>query len=298
MSNGSKRLVVIGEVVWDVYHDSERLGGAPLNFAIHAKRLGHHPALISAVGDDERGRIALERIRELELDMTYLDVTSDYPTGTVKVDLEDAGQPSYRLQRPAAFDASCLSPDRLNTLTDFGASWVYFGTLQNLFTKPKATTLRILRNLPNARKFYDVNLRQDSYSPELLNELLPLADVVKLNEEEMDELEQLCGHKCGGLEAFCREYSRRYGWLAICVTRAERGCALLVGECYVEVEGFRVEVADTVGAGDAFAAAVVHGLSNNWSACEIGAFGNRLGAIVASRRGGAPDWNISELWEL
>jgi fructokinase len=99
-------------------------------------------------------------------------------------------------------------------------------------------------------------------------------------------------------ESFCRSYATRFGWQAVCVTRGSKGCALLLAGQYLELPGYRVKVADTVGAGDAFAAALVHGIQAGWPAREVGDFANRLGALVASRPGGVPAWTASELLEL
>ena len=96
-------------------------------------------------------------------------------------------------------------------------------------------------------------------------------------------------------EAFCRNFASRFGWQAVCVTRGSEGCALFLGGEYVEVPGYQITVADTVGAGDAFAAALVHGISAGWPADKVGDFANRLGAVVASRRGGVPEWSMEDL---
>jgi fructokinase len=146
-------------------------------------------------------------------------------------------------------------------------------------------------------KFYDVNLRPGSDSPDLVRELLQLADVVKLNEEELQRVHEFTGLPAD-VEAFCRKGSDRYGWRAVGVTLGERGCAILSGGQYVESVGHPVDVVDTVGAGDAFAAAFMHGLSQNWPAGEIGAFANRVGALVASRHGAIPDWTLEEAVSL
>jgi fructokinase len=155
----------------------------------------------------------------------------------------------------------------------------------------------LLEALPACSKFYDLNLRPGYDSAELVNELLDHADVVKLNEEELDAV-----HKFADLpptkESFCREGSKRYGWRAVCITLGARGCAMLCGDEYIEAEGHAIDVADTVGAGDAFAAAFLHGLISEWPVKSIAAFANRLGALVASRHSAIPDWTVNEAVEL
>jgi fructokinase len=153
----------------------------------------------------------------------------------------------------------------------------------------------VVERFPHARRFYDINLRRDSYTRDLVASLLELAHVVKLNDVEVGMVGQMFGTPPATLEAFCRGYAAHYGWQAICVTRGSEGCALLMGSEYVEVPGYRITVADTVGAGDAFAAALVHGIQAGWPLGEVGDFANRLGALVASRHGGVPAWTLDEL---
>jgi len=125
-------------------------------------------------------------------------------------------------------------------------------------------------------------------------ELLTHASVVKLNETELDVVQRFAGLPAES-EAFCRAGAERFGWEAACVTFGSRGCAVLAGGDYAEAPGHPVEVADPVGAGDAFAAAFLHGLVSGWRAEEIARFANRLGALVASRPGAIPDWDVGEV---
>ena len=131
---------------------------------------------------------------------------------------------------------------------------------------------------------------------QLVIEMLELADVVKLNEEELCIVRKFT-RLPSEIEAFCREGSKRFGWKAVCVTLGARGCAMLCGEEYVEAVGHAVKVADPVGAGDAFAAAFLHGLISHWPVARIAEFANRVGALVASRHGAIPDWTVKEAAE-
>jgi fructokinase len=151
--------------------------------------------------------------------------------------------------------------------------------------------------LRGATKFYDLNLRPGADSPKLVCKLLQSADVVKVNEEELRRVHEFVGLPLN-IEAFCREGSAQYGWQAVAVTLGDRGCAVLAGGQYVEAAVHAVEVVDTVGAGDAFAAAFVHGLSLSWPTAEIACFANRVGALVASRHGAIPDWSLEEAVKL
>ena len=168
------------------------------------------------------------------------------------------------------------------------------GTLHQAHPAAKALTSRVLEACPRARRFYDINLRRDSYSAPLVEELMLLADVVKLNDAEAAEVGRMSGVPCGTLAQFCRYWSERCGWSAACVTLGAQGCVVLAGEDLAEVPGYAVQVQDAVGAGDAFAAAFLHGLSQGWPAAEIGDFSNRVGALVASRPGAVPNWTLEE----
>jgi fructokinase len=288
------RIVAIGEVLWDLFEDSEKLGGAPFNFAVHAMRLGHNVDFVSAVGDDARGRAVLTHARELGLRAGFIQILPGVATGTVSVRFDSAGQPNFTIHRPAAYDALQLKPADLQRLAAIQADWVYYGTLHQAVPASRAQTKRLVEALPDAKRFYDVNLRRDCYSTGLLAELMPSAHVVKLNEDEAVAIDSLFCRRHGSLSEFTEFWSREFGWTAVAVTRGSSGCAMRVGMDYAEPPGYAVKVADTVGAGDAFAAAFLHGLSQGWNAERIGDFANRVGAVVASRSGGVPRWSMED----
>jgi fructokinase len=287
-------IISIGEVLWDVFEDTEHLGGAAFNFAAHAKILGHSVSFISAVGDDTRGRRVLEKMEALGLSKRFAKHVKGHSTGIVTVNLDNSGQPHFSIHRPAAYDFPHLSEADLGELSSSRPDWIYFGTLFQMSPKAKALTLKVIETNPKARRFYDVNLRENCYEAALVNELMSLATAVKLNDQEADVIQSMYDWSYSSLEDFCRSTARRFGWEGVCVTRGEAGCVLLVADSYVEAKGYKIRVADTVGAGDAFAAAFVHGLGNGWPARELADFANRVGALVASRPGGTPLWTIEE----
>jgi fructokinase len=291
------RPLAVGEVLWDVYPDAMRLGGAPLNFAAHALRMGNAPLLISAVGEDDLGYQAARTIRSLGLDTSLLQRTGYFPTGRAHISLDPHGQAAFRIQRPAAYDAVSLSPDDVGTLRSWRPDWIYFGTLFPSMPQGRAALFEILRLVPDALRFYDVNLRAGFDSPQLVCELLEQADVVKMNQDEMHTIHRYLGLPAD-VGAFCAVASERLGWRAMSVTRGSRGCVVFSGGQLVEDTGCQIEVADTVGAGDAFAAAFLHGLASKWGLREIARFANRVGALVASRPGAIPDWNPTEAASL
>jgi fructokinase len=292
------RIVTIGEILWDVFPDGERLGGAPFNFSAHAVRLGHEVLFLSAVGDDPRGHAALQSAGELGLSTEFLRVTPGAPTGVVSVSLDPEGRPSFTIHRPAAYDHLRLSPEDLDALARFEPHLIYFGTLHQTAPEAKAFTRLVIEACPQARRFYDVNLRPDSYNLILLEELLMLADTVKLNADEAVELSRLFGLPFTSVRKFCEYWSGRCGWEVTAVTLGEKGCAIFGAGEWVEAPGYPVQVSDTVGSGDAFAASLVHGLSKGWPLPQVADLGNRVGALVASRPGAVPPWTLDECQAL
>jgi fructokinase len=284
-------VVVVGEVLWDLFPHAMRLGGAPLNFGAHAVRLGHEVCLVSAVGLDSRGRAASEQIAALGVDTAFLQTTA-LPTGTAVVEVQ-GDRTSFSIPRPAAYDAVSLSDRDIERLRGRQPGWLYYGTLFASTREGRLVLDRLMNGLGNAHRFYDVNLRPGFDSPQLVEELLRHANVVKLNEEEVGRVHGFAGLP-PSTEAFCREGASRYGWKAVAVTRGARGCGVLVNGEYLESAGYPVDVADPVGAGDAFAAAFMHGLGTDRPLEEIAAFANRVGALVASRHGAIPDWTPAE----
>ncbi len=287
-------VVSIGEVLWDIVGQQEHLGGATFNFSAHLSKLGHNVSFISAVGADQRGQRILENMQQLGLSTRYVGEDAVHATGSVTVTLDATRQPSFVLHRPAAYDFPQLTESQFETLLSQPIDWIYFGTLHQMSPDAKALTTRLLERIPDTRRFYDVNLRLDSYTPSLVRELMTRATVVKLNDTEVTQISHMFGRPCDSLEEFCRSYAKTFGWEAVCVTRGSQGCVLLIGDQYCEANGYRIDVADAVGAGDAFAAAFVHGLGSGWPAPQIADFANRVGALVASRSGAIPPWTIEE----
>ena len=287
-------MISIGEVLWDVFGDEEHLGGAAFNFGAHAKILGHSVSFISAIGEDSKGRRVLERMDAMGLTSRFVRQVKDRPTGIVTVNLNSSGQPHFVIHRPAAYDFPELSDLDLRELSSCRPDWIYFGTLFQMSPKAKALTLKVIDANPEARRFYDVNLRENCYEAALVNELMSRATTVKLNDQEVAMIQSMFGWSHRSLEDFCQDTARKFGWAAVCVTRGEEGCVLLIGDNYAEANGYHVRIADTVGAGDAFAAAFVHGMGLGWTAQEVADFANRVGALVASRPGGTPSWTVEE----
>jgi fructokinase len=297
------KIISLGEVLWDILPEAEHLGGAPFNFARHARILGYDVSFISAVGNDDRGRRALELMEQAGLSPRFVCRTSGYPTGIVTVSLNPSLGPQYVIHRPAAYDFPVLDPADLSALLMPPPSWIYFGTLQQMSAPARDLTQRLLDAAPAARRFYDVNLRAGSYTPNLVRTLIQQAHVLKLNHQELPLVQEICrkemcGIECASLEQFCRQIAGAFELETVCVTRGAQGCALLLAGEYVEAGGFPIQVADAIGAGDAFSAVLLHGIRSEWSARRAADFANRVGALVASRPGGTPHWTVTEAMAL
>ncbi len=158
------RIVSIGEILWDVIGPSEYLGGAPLNFAAHAHKLGHEVFLVSAVGDDERGRRALDGLEKCGISTDFVQVIAGKRTGTAEVELDPDGKPMFRIMRPAAYDYVDLSAAEVERIAALQPEWIYFGTLFHNSRHAWNATLRLLDHVSDAKKFYDVNLRDGNWN--------------------------------------------------------------------------------------------------------------------------------------
>ena len=288
------KIVSVGELLWDLFPGAEHLGGAPFNFAAHAARLGHDVTLLTAVGADARGHRAVARLAELGLSDRFVQRIPDQPTGFVSVDICDGDQPGYRIHRPAAYDLVALDDSDYREISKWRPDWIYYGTLHQIDPRGRELTRQLTVRCPEAKRFYDVNLRSDSWTADLVMSLMQTADIVKLNELEACVIGRMLGAGGNSLERLCRKCAEMFRCQAVCVTRGAKGCVLLIAGEYVEADGYAVQVRDAVGAGDAFAAAFLHGLARGWLPDEIADFANRVGALVASREGAVPAWDCEE----
>lgn len=288
---------VIGEVLWDLFPDGECFGGAALNFCVNLHRLGDDATLFSAVGDDPRGQRSLEQMRTLGISTQGISITKDLPTGTAHISMNDEGEPSFLIPRPSAFDEVSVAPAMLATLEAQGVDWLYFGTLLQTNAATEQLTTKLKHQLHPARGFYDINLRTGQWNLELVQRLSRLASVMKLNEVEAETLFSLTSSKeeIFSLASFCNRWASAYRIDVICVTLGPAGCMIYDGGSFHNVPGYNVAVCDTVGSGDAFAAAFLHGYNRGWEIPKAAQFANALGAVVASRAGAIPSWTTGEV---
>jgi fructokinase len=282
-----KKVVGLGEVLWDLLPGRTCLGGAPANFAYITTLMGDQGIVASRVGEDSPGLEALWRMEELGLNIDHVQTDRERPTGIVKVELDGNGLARFEIAHPAAWDALEWTSDWQHLAEKTDA--VCFGSLAQRSERSRATIRRFVSaTSPSAVKVFDVNLRQAYYSPEVLTESMRLADIVKLNDEELPKIMSLnkVSHKD---ELSSAEWLiRTHDLNLVCITRGGRGSLLVRATESSEHPGFRVRVADTVGSGDAFTAGLVHEYLQGASLGLMNEVANLVGAWVASEVGAMP----------
>jgi len=291
-------IISIGEILWDVYGNVEHIGGAPFNFSVHANRLGHKVYFISAIGDDKRGDSALRCTSDYGLSTKFISRVNDYPTGFVDLTIGMDGTPSYDIHHPAAYDFPSLTAEQINDIISFQPDWFYFGTVQQMSVVARELTCNLIELLPKTECFYDMNLRDGYYTIDIVKELLMTSSILKLNIEEIQICCDLFDKKPMKLKDFCKWVVEEFELKGACITVGPDGCATYFDGEYFESPSYQVEVVDSVGAGDAFSAGFLHGLSKNWKMNKACDFANRLGAFNIKKKGAIPDWTIEEVFSL
>jgi fructokinase len=295
----------LGELLWDLFPAGKQLGGAPANFAYITAMLGDRGIVASRVGDDKLGQEALWHLKSSGLDVSRVQRDPVHPTGTVRVSVDSKGQPEYQITENVAWDFLELSEDWISLARS--ASAVCFGSLAQRNPVSRATILAFLAALPSfAIGIFDVNLRQSYFTPEILRDSARHAKVIKLNHEEFPrflDLLQCPLRNCAAAGesseiSAARWLCREFGLRLVCITRGGAGSLLVTAETYNEHPGFSVKVADTVGAGDAFTAALVHHALRGASLATMNTAANRMGAWVASQEGATPAADPAVLGEV
>jgi len=284
--NEKLRILCAGELLWDVFPTGRRPGGAPANVAYHATCLGEAGIVLSRIGEDSDGEALLAELRAHGTDVSFVQRDPAHPTGRVSVDLRRPADPRYTIHEGVAWDH--LELDAASSRVAAGADAVVFGSLAQRCPRSRETIRACVERAPDALSFFDVNLRPPFVSEAVLRDSLALADIVKLNRDEVREVCGLLGLPDPGPEALARALFDEHGVREMFVTCGAKGClALSPGES-VSVPGRPVEVRDTVGAGDAFTAALAVARLRGGSAADAARAANELGAVVAARDGAMP----------
>jgi len=291
------KVVGLGEILWDLFPAGRKLGGAPANFAYITTLLGDEGIPASRLCADDLGHEARAQIVRLGVSDAHLQTDPHNPTGTVKVAVDGNGQPHFEITEHVAWDFLEWTPSWQGLAK--AADAVCFGSLAQRAPDSRNTILEFLKaTRPDVLRVFDVNLRQQFFSREILASSLQLASVVKLNHEELPRICEIFGISTDDECSSARQLAELYNIQMVCVTRGARGSLIVKRNGEVsEHRGFQVRIGDTVGAGDAFTAAMVHEYLRGASVDRINEAANRMGAWVASQVGATPvpaHDNISE----
>lgn len=280
-----KKVLAVGEVLWDLLPGGKQLGGAPGNFAYHCRSLGADARLVTRVGDDDLGREVLARFEALGLPTGFVQVDPEAPTGTVGVELAD-GQPHYTIHEGVAWDRIEADAGALAFAAEADA--IGFGSLAQRSPRSREAIARIIAAArPDAMRILDVNLRPPFIDRDVIDRSLGMANVLKLNDHELIDLGSMFG-----LEGEPREVvaglADRFGLEVVAVTRGGGGSLLYRRGEWSDHPGVPTEVVDTIGAGDSFAAAMTAGLLQGRPLGAINEHANAVAAFVCTRPGGTP----------
>lgn len=278
-----KKIVIgVGEFLWDITPTGKRAGGAPVNFAYHASCDEVEGWAVSAVGKDGLGRELLTVAKEKGIRLLVAEV--DRPTGTVDVILNN-GQPDFHIHENVAWDYIPLTDELLKKASS--ASAITFGTLAQRSPVSRATTQALLKAASeSAWKVYDINLRQKFWSKELIEESLQLANVFKINDDEMALLKGLFGFGDMGYDDVAARFIQDYGLLMLVLTSGSEFSSIYTPEGKVsEIQTPKVEVNDTIGAGDSFTGTLISGLLRGKSIPEAHADAVETAAYVCTQSG-------------
>lgn len=285
-----ERLVVgLGELIWDLFPEGRRLGGAPSNFAYVSRLLGDGAAVASRVGHDALGGEALERLERAGLSTEYLQRDGAHPTGTVGVRIGAGGEPQFNVNENSAWDYLEWTPGWEELAAR--AAVVCFGTLGQRRPEARATITRFLEATDaDALRLFDVNLRHSFFTPEMLARSLAQTTVVKLNAEELSAAGSMLNLGAAGELETARRLLELFDLRLVAVTRGAAGSLLVSRDEADEHPGHRAaRVADTIGCGDAFAAALAHCLRRGAPLALANEIANRVGAWLATQEGATPE---------
>jgi fructokinase len=283
-------ILSFGEVLWDLFPDGERFGGAPANFACHAAILGADVWMVSAVGDDRRGHVAMNILRDYGIDVRLLQIIPGAPTGTVGVALDGEGKPTFTIHEGSAWDRLAWNQELEARVT--AADAVYFGTLGQ---RDEASRDTIRRCVKRARavgvpRVVDVNLRPPFFDEASVRASIELASILKLSDDEISVVSAACGiHPGGPPEPLLRQLLETQDLDLVVLTCGAQGAVLATPAGVIHQPGIAVTVRDTVGAGDAFTASFLLGLLRGEPHAENLRNACAVAAAVCSHSGAVPN---------
>ena len=278
-------IVGLGEILWDLFSVKKVLGGAPANFAYHASQLGCEGYVVSAIGNDTLGNEIINSLKEKNLN--YLIDITDNPTGTVNVTLNDCGVPQYEIVENVAWDNIHFNKEMEELARKTSA--VCFGTLAQRSILSRNTIRKFLNTVPDSCiKIFDINLRQNFYSNSIIKESLEIANILKLNDDEMNILADLDNMKERNEQEICLKLKEQFSLDIVILTKGTEGSFVFSGNEISFLPTPKVYVVDTVGAGDAFTAAFTVAYLNGKSINEAHESAVEVSAFVCQQQGGMP----------
>ncbi|SFI29594.1 carbohydrate kinase family protein [Halpernia frigidisoli] len=284
-------IVCFGEVLFDIFPNHTKIGGAPLNVALRLASLGINTSIISKIGDDNLGKEMLDFISESDVNTDLIQVDETLSTGEVFVKLDEKGSASYTINYPAAWDKITFEDNCVEAVKNSDA--FIFGTLA---CRDEVSFSALKQLLPFSKhKILDVNLRKPHYTFELLHYLMNEADLLKFNDEELFEIADHFNSPFHNLEQNILFISEKTNTKNICVTKGNHGAVLLNNGKFYYNSGFRVKVVDTVGSGDSFLAGLISQLTKGEDPQKAIDFACALGALVTQTEGANSKISHSEL---
>jgi fructokinase len=280
------KILGIGEVLWDLLPSGPQLGGAPANFACHARALGAQAAVVTRVGNDSFGRMILERFGHQGIADGTMQVDEEASTGTVTISLSGKGIPHFTIHEQVAWDRLVVTEKALNTVREADA--ICFGTLAQR-SKPSRTSIQrlVATASADALRVLDINLRQNYFSREVIESSLQLANILKLNDTELPVLAGLF-NLTGSARDQMEQLAQMFSLQLVALTRGPAGSLLFQDGQWSDCPSIPITIADTVGAGDAFTAAMVMGLLRKMELNEINFLADEVARHVCSCAGATP----------
>ena len=283
-----RNLVVgIGEALWDILPEGKKLGGAPANFAYHVSQFGLDSMVVSAVGSDKLGKEILDNLSEKKLNMLIEKV--QYPTGIVQVEVDNNGIPCYDIKENVAWDNIPFT-DKLKSIAEKTTA-VCFGSLAQRNVVSRETINTYLSLIPDKKgiyKIFDINLRQGFYTKEILCRSMEQCNILKINDEELVTVSRLFSYPGIDLQDKCWILLAKYNLKMLILTCGVNGSYVFTPGNVSFVETPKVEVADTVGAGDSFTAAFISALLMKKSVREAHQLAVNVSAFVCTQNGAMP----------
>lgn len=288
------KAVCFGEVLWDIMPSGTRPGGAPMNVAFHLHKLGLPTALISRIGKDKQGKYLLKTLSDFNIPIDYLQTDEQHVTGIVNANIKENNEVQYEIVYPVAWDFIRQEKELMPLVRN--ASYFIFGSLASR-SKISHHSLFQLIEAANT-KLFDINLRPPHFNQTIIEQLLSKSDIVKLNEHEAKLVSGWYGNYYTDIEDQISSIQDRFHLKTILVTMGDKGALLKHANSWFSHNGYKVNVTDTVGSGDAFLAGFLFQLENKKPLDEGLSFANALGAFVATQSGACPDYNINDVYQL